>query len=281
MAYSVYGGNGFVGTEVMKLLDQDEHDHIRIARNGIEPMHTDEVLYLISTTDNYNVLANPYIDIETNLIHLMRVLEACKRNKTSVFNFVSSWFVYGDQEELPVDEDAPCNPKGFYSITKKCAEDLVISYCKTFGMDYRIFRLGNVMGTGDGGVSAKKNALQYLIDQMRNNKDLNLYHGGKFFRDYIHVEDVARAMLFLMEKSPVNDIYNIGGSDDMQEFIDIMNHAKELLGSTSKFNAVEPSKFHDIVQTKDMILDSYKLVELGFEYKHEMVGSLEELCKKN
>jgi nucleoside-diphosphate-sugar epimerase len=282
MAYSIFGGHGFVGSEVMKLLDKtSEEDHIRVSRNQISPLPRDEVLYLISTTDNYNVLSNPYIDIDTNLTHLMRVLDSCRQSKTSVFNFVSSWFVYGDQENYPVKEDAPCNPKGFYSITKKCAEDLVISYCKTFKMDYRIFRLGNVIGTGDGGVSAKKNALQYLINQMKDNKDINLYNGGRFFRDYVHVEDVARALLFLMKKSPVNDIYNIGGSDDMQEFIDIMNHAKEMLGSTSRFNAVKPSEFHDIVQTKDMVLDSFKLIELGFVYKHEMVGTLGELCKKN
>lgn len=271
--YSVYGANGFVGSEVRKVL---EGEVLAVPRNCFDPMGNGQVLYLISTTDNYNVLTNPYIDIETNLLHLVRVLEACK-NSSTVFNFVSSWFVYGDQEDFPVMEDQPCNPKGFYSITKKCAEDLVISYCKTFGMEYRIFRLGNVYGPNDNGVSKKKNALQYLINEIKENRDINLYFGGDFNRDYVHVEDVARALEFLMDKSPVNDIYNIGGNDT-QVFGDIMKEAAVLLGSESVFNTVEQPEFHKIVQTKNMDLDSYKLVELGFRYKHNIMEDLRDLC---
>tara|TARA_Y100000310_G_C20700345_1_gene829135 strand:+ start:5400 stop:6221 length:822 start_codon:yes stop_codon:yes gene_type:complete len=269
---SVYGAAGFVGTEVMRVLGEDA---LPISRNSLDCSGADEILYLISTTTNYNVLTNPYIDIETNLIHLVRVLESCKYSG-AVFNFVSSWFVYGDQEKLPVTEEAPCKPTGFYSITKKCAEDLVISYCKTFDMDYRIFRLGNVYGTGDKGVSAQKNALQYLIGEMKKDKDINLYFGGKFYRDYIHVEDVARALMFLMKKSPLNDIYNVGGNNTLM-FRDIIDHAKNLLGSKSIFNIIDPPSFHKIVQTKDMNLDSFKLLELGFEYKHNILKSLKDI----
>ena len=62
-------------------------------------------------------------------------------------------------KNLPVNESQPCDPKGFYSITKKCAEDLLISFCNTFGVKYRIIRLCNVMGKGDKGASSKKNAI--------------------------------------------------------------------------------------------------------------------------
>lgn len=267
--FSVYGAGGFVGAEFMKLLGDVA---LPVPRNSLDCPAADQILYLISTTDNYNVLTNPYIDIETNLTHLVRVMEACKHTG-AVFNFVSSWFVYGDQDKLPVTEDSPCNPKGFYSITKKCAEDLVVSYCKTYDMDYRIFRLGNVYGRGDAGVSSKKNAMQYLIGEMKKNKDINLYFGGQFYRDYIHVEDVSRALLFLMEHSPVNDIYNVGGGDT-RLFADIMKEAAVLLGSESVFNTVDPPSFHKIVQTKDMDLDSSKLIELGFKYKHNIMESL-------
>ena len=277
MAYSIFGGHGFVGSEVMKLLDKtSEEDHIRVSRNQISPLPRDEVLYLISTTDNYNVLSNPYIDIDTNLTHLMRVLDSCRQSQSSIFNFVSSWFVYGDQEDYPVKEDAPCNPKGFYSITKKCAEDLVISYCKTFGMDYRIFRLGNVYGDGDGGVSSKKNALQFLIEKMKRDEDLNLYFGGEFYRDYIHVEDVARAIVHCMDDAPVNDIYNIGGGESHM-FIDLVTAAREALGSSSKFLTVDQPFFHKIVQTKNMMLDSSKLMQTGFNHHHSIMGSLKGL----
>ena len=68
------------------------------------------------------------IDIETNLSVMMEVLEKLKE-KDFVFNFISSWFVYGDTK-MPASETSICFPKGFYSITKKAAEDLLISFCE-------------------------------------------------------------------------------------------------------------------------------------------------------
>ena len=69
---------------------------------------TNNILYMISTTDNYNVHANITLDVDTNLKVLCEVLEHCKK-KNIVFNFISSWFVYGTVD-LPATEDTPCNP---------------------------------------------------------------------------------------------------------------------------------------------------------------------------
>ena len=76
-------------------------------RNDLVPK-TNNILYLISTTDNYNVKTNPYIDIETNLTTLIRVLENARQLEDIVFNFASSWFVYGDVP-LNADENSYCN----------------------------------------------------------------------------------------------------------------------------------------------------------------------------
>ena len=110
-------------------------------------------MYFISTVDNYNVHNNITLDVETNLKVLCEVLDFC-RDTNIVFNFISSWFVYGETE-LPAKEEYYCRPTGFYSITKKAAEDLLISFCRTYGVKYRILRLCNVMGNGDGTFAAK------------------------------------------------------------------------------------------------------------------------------
>ena len=116
---TVYGGNGFIGRSFCESIESNKMD-----RNGIcPPTGTKTVIYFISTIDNYNVLTNPYIDIETNLIHLIRVLESCK-DRDIDFIFISSWFVYGEVD-LPAKEDSYCNPKGFYSITKRTAEQQI------------------------------------------------------------------------------------------------------------------------------------------------------------
>ena len=269
---SVYGGTGFVGTEFCKQFANEVHV---VPRDQDEP-HPDstQVLYLISTVDNYNVLTDTQIDIQTNLSKLTKVLEKCK-DRDIVFNFVSSWFVYGDCP-LPAKETYHCNPTGFYSITKKCAEDLLISFCKTWGITYRIFRLGNVYGPGDGKVSAKKNALQYLINKLKDGEDISLYHGGEFFRDYIHVSDTCRLLMSMMRETDVNDVVNIS-SGEKTKFVDVMNYCKRKLLSNSKFTPVEPSDFHKIVQVKDMWLDTHKLKAKGLVSNYNIWKGLDTL----
>ena len=185
---SVFGSSGFIGSKFCELYN---NDIIKIDRTDYITK-SNNILYFISTVDNYNVHNNLPIDIDTNLTVLMNVLENIPKNSDITFNFISSWFVYGKNYEMPFREDySKCNPTGFYSITKYCAEQLLVSFCQTHNIKYRIFRLANVLGPGDKKISKKKNALQYLIKEIVNNKDVHLYYGGEVLRDYIDVEDVC------------------------------------------------------------------------------------------
>jgi nucleoside-diphosphate-sugar epimerase len=266
----LFGGTGFVGSNFYNLYKNEVYVH---PRNHNVPYYKN-ILYMISTTDNYNVLEDPYKDINTNLIKLMEVLDNCK-NKNIVFNFISSWFIYGDTD-LPAKETSYCNPKGFYSITKKCAEDLLISYCRTFNIKYRILRLANVYGGNDSGTSKKKNALTYLINRIKNHEDINLYFNGDFIRDYIHVNDACRAIKLCLEKSEVNDIYNIGNGEPII-FKDIIDYAVKQTKSKSNITPIDQPEFHKIVQVKDMYLDTTKIKNLGFEKSIDIYQGISRL----
>jgi nucleoside-diphosphate-sugar epimerase len=262
-------GKGFVGGRYAELTP----NVIVNDRNDYE-VKTNEVVYFISTIDNYNVHTDPYLDIETNLSTLIETLESCK-GKDVTFNFISSWFVYGDVP-LPAKEDSYCDPKGFYSITKRTAEQLLISYCETFGLKYRILRLGNVLGKSDMKVSKKKNALQYLINEIKENREINLYDGGDMYRDYIHVDDVVSAINLIIKSGEVNQIYNI--SNGKKVYLgETLEYVKKLLNSTSKFNTIEAVEFHKKVQTKNMVLDISKLKALGYIPKYSMNDIIERL----
>jgi len=263
-------GKGFVGTHYSNMYECIVND-----RNDLTTKSTD-ILYTISTTDNYHVRTNPYIDIDTNLTTLIRVLENCK-GKDVVFNFVSSWFVYG-QTESPFTEESFCNPKGFYSITKRTAEQLLISYCETFGIKYRILRLSNVLGPGDKGVSKKKNALTYLTKQLIENKDIDLYDDGDFYRDYIHVTDVCRAINLVLEKGELNSIYNIGNGEATL-FKDAIEYVLQKTQSTSKVNSIPQAEFHKLVQVKSMHLEVSKLKSLGYKPLYNIHQTLDELIE--
>jgi|694.fasta_scaffold00658_11 nucleoside-diphosphate-sugar epimerase len=270
---SVFGSTGFIGSKFCELYSDSV---VRIDRNDYKTK-TNNVLYFISTVDNYNVHTDLHIDIDTNLTVLMNVLETLPKNSDTTFNFISSWFVYGKNYEMPFREDySKCNPSGFYSITKYCAEQLLISFCQTHNIKYRILRLANVIGEGDKKISKKKNALQFLIREIVNNRDVPLYYGGEVLRDYIHVEDVCSAIKLCIDKSPPNQIINIG-SGKPYKFLDMINKAIEYSGSTSKIIHIEPTTFHDIVQVRHSYLDTAKLVSYGFKQKLNIDTTIEML----
>lgn len=268
---SVFGSSGFVGSNFCKIFPENI---IKIDRNSRVPQ-TNDILYFISTVDNYNVFTDLQIDTDTNIKILCEVLDNCK-NKNITFNFISSWFVYG-KTDLPAKEEYHCSPTGFYSITKKCAEDLLISFCKTYNVNYRILRLCNVYGIGDKKVSKKKNALQYMINLLKDNEEVSLYDNGTPIRDLMYIDDVCSAINLVLEKGDLNTVYNIGSGIPIQigQIIDI---AKNILNSKSDIKYIDSPEFHKLVQVKDFWMDIEKLKSLGFKQSIPIEKGLQILC---
>lgn len=271
MKYSIYGGTGFVGGNFCRMYSDVS---LPILRDSREPL-TDKIIYFISTIHNYNVYNDLHLDIDTNLKVLVDILDKC-RDKNITFNFISSWFVYG-RSRLPARETDTCDPTGFYSITKRAAEQLLISFCETFDIKYRILRLCNVYGNGDKKSSSKKNAIQYMIDLIKTGDDVNLYEGGYVLRDLMHVNDVCRAIKLVCERGEFNTIYNIG-SGQPEAIRDIIEQAKQHLNSPSKLKSIETPRFHDIVQSRDFYMDVSKLKSLGFTQTILLDEGIKQLC---
>lgn len=267
---SIFGGTGYIGSKFCELYQEKSILIPREQRN----FETKDVLYFISTTTNQNVFKNLYVDVNTNLIVLLEVLENCK-NKNVIFNFVSSCFVYGN-DVINAKETDCCNPTGFYSITKRCAEQLIISFCNTFGVKYRIFRVGNVYGL-DPVVNKGKNVLGYMISLLKNNIDLNLYEGGNFLKDYIFVDDVCRAINLLITSGELNQIYNIS-SGSPRTFREVILIAKSIVSSTSKIIDVKFPENQEYIQIKNMTLNNDKLRTFDFNCNMKFEDGLQILC---
>ena len=268
---SLYG-HGFIGKHFKNLYKSEVEVQDRDER---VPRHND-ILYMISTTHNYHVHDQITLDVETNLQVLCETLDFCRSNEIT-FNFVSSWFVYGKGAHSPASEAQACNPTGFYSITKKCAEDLIISFAQTTGMKYRIFRLCNVMGEGDHNASRKKNAIQWMVNELKQDRDIKVYDKGSHQRDVMHVKDVCRAMKLVMDKGKLNEIYNIG-SGEPTRVSEIVELAKHFTRSRGKIISIDPPEFHNNVQTQHFWLDTTKLKSLGFAQHITNEFIVKDLC---
>jgi nucleoside-diphosphate-sugar epimerase len=274
---NLYGSSGFIGSNFLKLY---KNFCIENKRNDNVPK-ANQILYFISTVDNYNIYSDPYLDINTNLIKLIEVLEECKKynlKEKITFNFISSWFVYGQTLDLPANENSICNPTGFYSITKRTAEQLLISYCKTFNINYRILRLTNIIGNDDDKISRKKNAIQYMINCLKNDQDVHLYDGGEHIRDYMYVTDACKAIKNVIDNGKLNEIYNISNSEPVK-IKDIIYYVKDKIKSNSTINSIESPKFHNLVQIKDMWLDNTKLISCGYKKEYSIFQALNEIIK--
>ena len=282
---NVFGGKGFVGSQ---FCNTTKNGYINNLRNNIG-VYSPDVVYFISTVDNYNVHVDSTLDIETNLTILMKVLDNYRfyietNKKDGVFNFISSWFVYGQDSGFGegargIHETDPCDPKGFYSITKRCAEQLLMSYCETFGLKYRILRLANVLGPNDKKVSAKKNAVQYLLGELAQNKRVDLYDSGYFYRDYIDVRDCARAIDLVVNKGEVNSIYNIGNGKGII-FRDIIRYARDAMDSGSEIRTIEQKEFHKKVQSsRSFFMNNNNLMALGYRPQYTINQTIDDIIQ--
>ena len=133
-------------------------------------------------------------------------------------------------------------------------------------------------GETDSGVSKKRNALQYMIGELAEGRDIKLYDAGENIRDFLYVEDVCEAIKLSIESAPLNEIINIG-SGNPYKFKDIMLYAKEALNSEGSLTPCEPPDFHKTVQVKDMYLDVTKLKNLGFVPKYNIWQGLDKIIK--
>lgn len=267
---SVFGGTGYIGNTFCKMYP----DKVNIIPRNDRDFYTDEVLYFISTTTNQNVFNDIHLDIDTNLSLFVDVLSKCK-DRDVTFNFISSCFVYGN-DILDAKETDCCNPTGFYSITKRTAEQLLISYCKTFGVKYRILRIGNVYGL-DKTVTPGKNVLGYMISLLKKNSSVKLYDGGNYYKDYMSVTDICRAINLILDNDEINQIYNIA-SGDSYSFRKIIETAKKIVNSQSELIDVPIPDNQKFIQVKNMTLNTDKLKSLGFECETNFQEGLKILC---
>lgn len=261
-ALTILGGGGFIGSHYVNAFYDPAIGNIAsVNSRGDYKVYSSDVLYLISTVHNSNVYVDPFVDIETNLTTLIKVLENWRARKDAsdgVFNFVSSWFVNSGVQ-------------GFYTSTKRCAEELLVSYCKAYGLRYRIIRLANVVGPGDK-VTDKKNALQKVIRQLRNNLKVYLAGRGVFTREYIHVSDCVRALDLISHKGEVDTVYEVSNGEP-QVFCDIIKHAQEFLKSESEIVEIPGT-------VDSAFMDCSKLLSLGFVPTIKGDELCERLCQE-
>lgn len=301
-SYLITGGFGLLGSAIansvqgkVTILARSSKHSDRIKRSDITILQKDllqldekdleniDVIYhCASTVDNYNVLTNPYIDVETNINGTIRILEICKNlAKKPKIIFLSTFFVYGneyDKTHTAVNEESKTDPLAIYPATKLCTESIIKLYSRLYDIPYLIYRLTNVFGENEEYNNKKKGALNYLIMQAILGKNIPLYNGGDFYRDYIFVDDVIDVLMFV-EQLKTNETYLIGYGEPIL-FKDIINFIHEITNYKSPIINVEPPIFHKAVGINNFVADISKIKSLGWKPKIDYKEGIQRIVNK-
>lgn len=149
---------------------------------------------------------NPMSTFESNIRGTWCVLEACRRNPlVKRIVVASSDKAYGDQEQLPYDENMPLQGKHPYDVSKSCTDLIAQSYYATYDLPVCITRCGNLYGGGDLNFNR---IVPQTIKSILNGEPPVIRSDGTFIRDYFYVEDAVEAYMLLAEK--IKDL-NLGG----------------------------------------------------------------------
>jgi UDP-glucose 4-epimerase len=171
----------------------------------------DMVVHLAHDAMRMNVECDMPQEYERNILPATRLMEASIGANVKKFMFVSSGgTVYGNQPiGMPIDESAPTRPVSLYGTSKLCIEHIALLYHGQRGLPAIVVRPGNAYGAGQLPFRGQGLVPTALASAQQGRK-VTIFGDGGAVRDYVHVRDIASAIVALLERGTPGEIYNVG-----------------------------------------------------------------------
>lgn len=197
MRIAVTGSTGFIGKNLVVLLNKSGHEVVEISRSlGLDICQWDSlsqlrpcdlIIHLAAKTFVPDSFENPREFYNVNNTATLNSLELARLWKAK-FIYMSSYF-YGAPQYIPVDEDHPLKPHNPYAQSKLISEELCQGYNRDFGISVTVFRLFNIYGPGQKGSLI----IPEIIKQIKSGKVVLKDPRPK--RDYIHIDQVISVII--------------------------------------------------------------------------------------
>jgi len=180
--------------------------------------------------------------IQTNVLGVQYMLEACRANGVKRFLQVSTDEVYGSLgKQGRFAEESPIQPNNPYAATKASADLLVRAAHKSYGFDAVITRCSNNFGP----YQFPEKLMPLMIANALEDKPLPVYGDGKHVRDWIYVMDHCSAIDCVLRNGKSGGVYNIGGGHDVPNIDIVKGILKILKKPESLIRYVEDRPGHD------------------------------------
>lgn len=221
----------------------------------------DTVMHFAAQTHVDNSFGNSFQFTQNNIYGTHVLVESAKIAGVKRFIHVSTDEVYGEQhlEQAAMLEEQVLEPTNPYAATKAGAEFIVKSYHRSFGMPLIITRGNNVYGPHQ----YPEKLIPKFINQLIRDRPVTMHGTGENTRNFLYVEDVARAFEVILLKGVVGAIYNIGGTNERKN-IEVAHELIRLMGKEEQkdklLTFVPDRVFNDLRYH----IDSSKLQELGW-----------------
>lgn len=178
---------------------------------------------------------------------------------------------------LATDENKPPAPQSIYAITKRAQEDMVLTVGRTYGLPVTVLRYFNVYGSRQAIANPYTGVAKIFALHISEGKSPLIYEDGRQTRDFVHVSDIVRANLLVLDNSNANgEIFNVGSGEPCT-ILELVGHLAKKSGRSVSAEVTEKLRAGDVRHCFADITKARKL--LGYEPRTVVPDGLENLLE--
>jgi UDP-glucose 4-epimerase len=222
----VTGGAGFIGSHlvdalvargdeivVLDDLSTGRREHVSPSATLREhdvrtPFETDAdvVFHLAAQADVGTSMQRPAFDAEVNVVGTVNALEAARAAGAHLVFSSTGGAIYGDVD-APAREESPLRPVSAYGLAKRSAEIYLDGWNRVFGVGHVVLRLANVYGPRQS-AALEGGVIAIFLERLAAGRPTTIFGDGTITRDFVHVDDVVRALLLAADRR--GGVFNVG-----------------------------------------------------------------------
>jgi len=290
LGWRVYGIDKCTYVANTQLLKEfQKYDNFCFEKIDIKDLnHLYDCDYVINTAAESHV-GNSIIKSDefmtSNILGVKNLLELIRHKPTNVnprpvFFHFSTDEVYGDIKSGAHSEEDLLKPSNPYSAAKAAADMLVLAWARTYNLEYIILRPTNNYGIGQ----YPEKLIPFAIKNFNRGKKIRLHNDGAPVRNWLHAKDTADAVLTILDKGKINEIYNVAGAFEQTNVETVKKIINLYYGATKDWKRYVDFSYSREGQDVRYALDDSKLQALGWAAKisfDDEIPKIVEYYKEN
>lgn len=247
--------------------DITDSEAVKSAMDGI-----DTVIHYAAESHVDRSIIDPLQFVKTNVLGTAVLLNAALDAKIKRFHHISTDEVYGQlgPNDPPFSENTPYSPRTPYSASKAGSDHLVRAYFETYGLPVTLSNCANNYGP----YHDPEKLIPRFITNLLEGKKVPLMGKGENIREWLHAEDHASAVDFILQKGVIGETYLIQGEEKTN--IEITKMLLSILGlDESLIEYVDHRLGHDFRYA----INGQKLEKLGWQRQHSLVKDLPKMVE--